>query len=163
MLALGDDVPLLTLRAAGARLQLHGDQVLAEIAGEGVDCEAAAVARLDGRGGEGARGGFVARVGFLGGFGVEDKAGSLDGGLAGGGVLARVERVGRVGEGEDEGDESGERDEEGGEVHGFWGFLVTEMYLLESGYVYGSRSVESAQRRQKRMERLGKKDWAMMG
>jgi len=90
MLALGDDVELL-VRTAVAGFQLDGDQVLAEIARGGVDGEALPVGGFDGCGGEGARGGGVAGVGFGGSGGVEDAAGAGDGGAVG--------EAGGVGEG----------------------------------------------------------------
>lgn len=128
MLALGDDVELL-VRTAVAGFQLDGDQVLAEIARGGVDGEALPVGGFDGCGGEGARGGGVAGVGFGGSGGVEDAAGAGDGGAVGeaGGVGEGGAGDGGVavwegGKGGDGEAERGEEEEgEGDEVFHGWG------------------------------------------
>lgn len=107
MLALGNDIePLVRTPVAG--LELHGNQVLPEIAAGGVDGEAVPRSGFYGSGGEGALGGGVARVGFGGGGGVEGAACAGDGGA--------VAEGGAVGAGEDGGaGEGGVSVGEGGE------------------------------------------------
>ena len=80
------------LRAPITRLQCHRDQVLAEISRGGIHEQTLAGGRLDRGGGEGARGGIVARVGFGSGFWIEDTAGAGDIEDAGG--VSGVERMG---------------------------------------------------------------------
>lgn len=121
MFSRGDDVKILP-GAPVARLERHGDQVLAEVAGGGVDGEALARRGFDGGRGEGAGGGVVTRVRFGGGGGVEGGAGAEDGGAVGegddgGGILAR-EEVGlgfwEEGESGGYGKEGSEKEQRGG-------------------------------------------------
>lgn len=72
-----DNVELLVC-AAVAGFNLYGDEVLAEVAGGGVDVQAVTGRRLDLGGGECARRGVVARVRFGGCAGVQDGAGAGD-------------------------------------------------------------------------------------
>ena len=88
MLPLRDDIKPL-LRTPIARLQLHRNQIFAEISRGRIYEETLAGRRLDGGGGESACGGIVADVSFSSGGRIENTAGASDVG-----DVAGVERVG---------------------------------------------------------------------
>lgn len=90
MLAYGDDVELL-VRTPIARLGLHRDQILTEVASSRIDGETAPISRFERDSREGTGGGAVALLGLGCSLGIEETACASDLGTIGCCVFAREE------------------------------------------------------------------------